>query len=89
MAASTGIVLTATAISFANQYLNTSTAHYRILGAGLGLTLLFDGIEHIDPPFAVGLATIFLITVLVTPVAGSPSPGATVVRLLNTTQKGT
>jgi hypothetical protein len=77
MAASVGIVLTATAISFSNEWLSTGTPNFRVGIAGLGVALLFDGIEKISEQAAVGLATIMLITVLVTPFKGT-SPVQTV-----------
>lgn len=85
MARSTGIVLTATGISFANEWINTNTPNWRIVAAGAGVALLFDGIEKINEEAAVGLSVIMLITVLVTPFAGK-SPADTVNSLLG--QKG-
>lgn len=74
-------MLTATAISFTNEWLNTNKLNFRIGAAGLGVALLFDGIEKISEPAAVGLATIMLITVIVTPINGN-SPADTVSQLL-------
>lgn len=68
MAKSTGIMLTATGISFANEWYNDATPNLRILVAGLGATLLVDGIEKISEPAAVGLAAIVLVTILITPI---------------------
>lgn len=84
MAKSTGIVLTATAISFTNEWVHTNTPNLRIGVAGLGVALLFDGLEKINEPAAVGLATIMLITVLLTPINGK-SPADTVLELLGQT----
>lgn len=70
MAKSTGIVLTGTAISFANEWYQTDTPNFRILLAGMGVALLFDGIEQLDQKAAVGLSIIFVITVLLTPFNG-------------------
>lgn len=72
MAKSTGIVLTATALSFGNEWLQTGTPNFRIGAAGLAVALIFDGIEKINEQAAVGLAAIMLITVLVTPFNGKP-----------------
>ena len=80
MAASTGIVLTATGISFANEFLNTKQLNFRIPVAGMIVALVFDGIEKIDQGAAVGLASIMLITVLVTPFSGK-SPAQTLAGL--------
>lgn len=79
MAKSTGIVLAATGISFSNEWLTTGTPNFRVGIAGLGVALLFDGIEKINQTAAIGLATIMLITVLVTPFEGL-SPVETVAK---------
>ncbi len=68
MAKSTGIVLAAGGISFANEWYNDNTPNFRIVVATLGVALLFDGIERINEGAAVGLASIMLITVLITPI---------------------
>lgn len=70
MAASTGIVLTATGISMAADWIDTSKPNFRIGIAGLGVSLLFGGIEQLNKTAAVGLSYIMLITVLVTPIHG-------------------
>lgn len=80
MAQSTGIVLAAAGISFANEWLDTGKPNFRIIVAGLAVSLLFDGIEKLSPEAAMGLATITLITVLVTPFNGK-SPAQTVAGL--------
>lgn len=79
MAKSVGIVLTATGISLANEWYQSSDdmPNFRIAVAGLGVALLFDGIEKINEQAAVGLAVIMLITVLVTPINGK-APAQTV-----------
>lgn len=68
MAASTGIILTASAISFGNNWYVNNEANYRIVAAGLIGALMLDGIERVSPEAAVGLATIGLITLLLTPI---------------------
>lgn len=80
MGASTGIALAATGISFGNEWVNTGTPNFRIGVAGLGVALLLDGIERVSPEGAVGLATIMLITILLTPFNGK-SPAQTVLGL--------
>lgn len=66
MGASTGIVLTATAISFSNEWINTGVPNYRVGVAGIVTALIFDGIEKFSVDAAVGLASIVMVTVLVT-----------------------
>lgn len=80
MAASVGITLTATAISFGNDWVQTNTPNFRILMAGGFLTLFFAGIEKLDQRAGVGLASLMLITVLLTPMHGK-SPSETVLDL--------
>lgn len=82
MAKSTGIVLTATAIGFTNEWINTGTPNFRIGMAGLGTALLFSGIERLNERAATGLATIMFITVMLTPFNGR-SPAETGLVLLN------
>lgn len=80
MAKSTGIVLSGTAISFANEWYQTDTPNFKILLAGMGVALLFDGIEQLDERAAVGLSAIFLVTVLLTPFNGK-APSQTVLAI--------
>jgi hypothetical protein len=70
MAKSTGIVLTAGGISFANDWIQTSTPNIRIGVATLAVALIFDGIERLNERAGVGLSVIMLITVLLTPMHG-------------------
>jgi glucokinase len=83
MAKSTGIVLTATAISFGNDWVQTKSPNWRIPVAGLVVALIFDGVEKLNETAGVGLSIMMLITVLVTPMHGK-SPAQTVLSL----QKG-
>lgn len=83
MAKSVGIVLTATAISFGNSWVNTNTPNFRIAVAGLGTALIFDGIEKLNTQAAVGLSVMMMIAVVLTPIHGK-SPAQTVVQLLGT-----
>ena len=78
MAQSTGIVLTATGIAFANDWAQSGNANIRIPIAGLGVALLFAGIERLDARAAIGLSYIMLITAVLTPIRGK-SPADTVV----------
>ena len=57
MAASTGIALGATGISFVNEWYDTGTPNFRVLVAGLAVALVLDGVEKFSPEGAVGLAS--------------------------------
>lgn len=81
VAQSTGIVLAATGISFANEWINTGVPNFRVPIAGIAFALIDAGIEELSPKAAIGLATIMLITVLVTPFGASKSPAATLAGL--------
>ncbi len=63
MSKSIGIVLTATTISFANEWMQTNSPNWRVPIAGLGVALLFNGVERLNE-------RIMLITVLATPFQG-------------------
>lgn len=76
MGASTGIVLTATAISFTNEFIQTGTPNFRVGVAGLAVALVLDGVEKVSPKGATGLALIMFATVMVTPFKGK-SPAQT------------
>jgi hypothetical protein len=86
MAKSTGISLTATAISFGNEWVSSNTPNFRILIAGLGVTVIFAGIERLDENTAVGLSVLFLLAVLLTRINGK-SPAETIVELLDPKSK--
>ena len=70
MAKSIGIVLTATGVSFGNEWLHTDRPNFKIIMAGLAASLFFAGIEQINEKAATGLSTILLISVLPTPIDG-------------------
>ena len=70
MAHSTGIILLVGTISFGNEWIQTSTPNFRIPVATLLSALVLDAIEKVSVPAAVGLASIAMITVLVTPLNG-------------------
>lgn len=74
MAKSTGIVLTAGAISFGNDWWHSQTLNFRIPVATLAVALIFSGIDRIEPKAATGLAWIMLITVLFTPPRKGKAP---------------
>lgn len=86
MGQSTGIVLTATAISFGNEWLDTNTPNWRIPVAGMGVALFLDAVEHVEPRIATGLAVIMMITVIATPFNGK-SPAERAAGLLKGTGK--
>lgn len=71
MGASTGIMLAATGISFTNEWIVSGEPNFRVGVAGLAFVLVLDGIEKVSPQAAVGLATIALVTILLTPFRGS------------------
>jgi len=81
MAQSTGIMLLAGSISFGNEWLQTGTPNFRIPVATLMSALFLNGVEKIYPKAAIGLGTIVLITVLMTPLHGK-SPMQTAVDVL-------
>jgi hypothetical protein len=76
MAKSTGIVLTATVISFANDWVQTNKPNFRIAMAGMGVALIFDGIEKLNQRAAVGLSVMMFIAVMLSPMHGK-SPAQT------------
>lgn len=67
MAKSTGIILTAGAITIGNEFVqkpgNIGT-FFRPAMAFLGIALVFSGLEKLDEDAAVGLAVIVMVTVL-------------------------
>jgi hypothetical protein len=84
MGASTGIVLTGTAISAGNDWYQTHQFPWGIGVAGLLLSGFMYGVEKLSEPLAVGLSSIFLITVLVTPIKGKNSPAKELAGLVST-----
>jgi len=85
MAASTGLILAAGSITFANEWLQLDHPNWRIVLGTLGSAVVFSGLEKLDESAAVGLAAIVMITVLlggVTP--GVKSPAQEVLSLLGT-----
>jgi len=97
MAKSTGIVLAAGGISFANDWIEktvqpqggTATPNFRIPVATLAVALIFSGIERLNERAAVGLSWIMLITVLVTPVHHGRAPLQNLALLAGGVNKGT
>jgi hypothetical protein len=70
MAQSTGIILLVGTISFGNEWIQTGTPNFRIPVATLLSALVLDAIEKASVTAAVGLASIAMITVLITPLNG-------------------
>jgi hypothetical protein len=87
MAESTGIILTAGAITFVNDWIQGGGPNFRVAIATLGAALVFSGLEKLDTEAAVGLAVIVMITVLVGGVGPGKSPAAEVLSLIGTPKK--
>jgi len=74
MAKSTGIILVAGGISYANGWIEDPAhplGNLKIPVATLGVALIFAGLEKLNQQAAVGLAWIVMVTVLVTPSGGA------------------
>lgn len=85
MAESTGLILTAGAIVFVNEWLQGGKPNWRVAAATLGSALIFSGLEKLDTEAAVGLAVIAMITVLIGGVNPAyKSPAAEVLSLIGT-----
>lgn len=82
MSDSTGIVLAATGISLANKWYTTEQFDLAIPLAGGLVALLFNGIERVDHTAGVGMATLMMISVLLTPPKGGTAPADTVLSWL-------
>jgi hypothetical protein len=76
MARSTGIVLTATAVTFANDWYVTSphVPNFRVIVAGLVAALGTAAVERVSPNLGVGLASILLVTTVLAPVSATQTP---------------
>ena len=82
MAASTGIILAAGAITTGNEWLHHKF-NWKIPVATLGAAVVLAGLEKISPPAAVGIATIALVTTLIGGVTpGVPSPAVQILQTL-------
>lgn len=77
MAKSTGVVLTASGIAFANEWAQTNTPNIRIIIGGLGAAFFLAGVERLNERAGVGLAWMLMIAALTLPVNGK-SPAQTV-----------
>jgi hypothetical protein len=88
MARSTGIVLAVGGITAANEVLFAPLAgqkvsfNWRIVPATAGLALALAALERIAPEFAVGLAWLSLVTVLLVPFGNAPTPLANANKIL-------
>lgn len=74
MATSTTIVLAGTGTAIVNDWYQLGKVPWRIGVAGGLLALFMAGAEKVSKPIAVSLATVYLVTVLVTPIGGANSP---------------
>lgn len=80
MAKSTGIVLAVGSITAANEIVFAPLAgqkvqfNWRIIPATAALALALAGLEKLSEQFAVGLAWLSLVTVLVVPFGNAPTP---------------
>lgn len=93
MARSTGPVLAIGAITAANEVLFAPAAgsgkvdfNWRIVPAVAGLAVGLAGLEHLAPDFAVGLAWLGVVTVLVVPFGNAPTPLANANKILGITK---
>jgi len=85
MAASTGIILTAGAITFVNEWMQGGKPNWRVIAGTLGSAFVFSGLEKLDTEAAVGLAAIVMITVLIGGVNPKyKSPAQEVISLIGT-----
>jgi len=91
MARSTGIVLAVGGITAANEVLFAPLAghgatwkafNWRVIPATLGLALALGALEHAAPGFAIALAWLSLLTVLVMPFGNAPTPLENVLRVM-------
>ena len=88
MAESTGIVLAVGGITAANELIfaplegQKLSFNWRIIPATAGLALALGALEHLSRPFAVGLAWLALIAVLVVPFGNAPTPLDNATKLL-------
>lgn len=85
MAKSTGIVLTAGGVAFANEWVQTSTPNIRIPIATLGAAFFLAGVERLNTTAGVGLAWMMMILAFVTPVKGK-APAQTLVGIMQETK---
>jgi len=87
MAASTGPVLAAGAITVANELLfapghGLAKVNWRVIPAAAGAAIALAGLEKLAPAFAVGLAWLTVFVVLVVPLGNAPTPLANATRAL-------
>lgn len=83
MASGPNIMLVATVVSFGNDWYNhpSQLPNFRILMAGGLFSLFIAALADVNEGAATGLASIALITVLLTPQHGGPSPIGTLAQL--------
>lgn len=87
----TGVVLAAGALTAANEALFAPlTGHgapwdhlnWKLLPATAGLALMLNGLAHLAPGFALGLAWLTLVAAVTLPVGNAPTPIENLVKLL-------
>lgn len=83
MAKSANLILATAGIVTGTEFLQTGKLNLRVPVAGLITALLFTGVETMSEPLAVGLATIGLVTAVLTPINGKSAAET----LLDYTQK--
>lgn len=88
MAKSTGIVLAVGGITVANEVIFAPVLgekvafNWKVIPAVAGLGLALAGLERAAPQFAVGLAWLSLVTVLVVPFGNAPTPLTNINKIL-------
>lgn len=88
MARSTGPALAIVGITAVNETLFAPLAgtkvniNWRLIPAGAGLVIGLAALERLAPDFAVGLAWLGVIAVLVVPIGNAPTPLANANKLL-------
>jgi len=92
MARTTGLVLAAGGLALANEVFfapatgtgsTFSNLNWRLIPATGALALALGGLEQIAPAFAVGLAGLVVLSVLVIPVGKAPTPLQNIAKLVN------
>lgn len=93
---STGVVLAAGAIAAANETIFSpvkssnplSNFNWRLVPATGVLAITLAGLEKAAPDFAVGLAALVLLAVLIVPVGNAPTPVDNIIRTLGLQNPG-
>lgn len=89
MARSTGLVFAAGGIALANETIfaakgnDFGAINWRLIPATAILAIALSGLEDLSPQFAIGLAGLGLLAVLIIPVGNAPTPLANIASFLN------